>query len=85
MDLDVRVGQVWVLEDGETIELIVRGVNKPVGSTTEVGWITLVLWVEPSAEHPRRGVGELDQVIESAFTIAENGDDPDYYDWKRIV
>jgi len=31
-----------------------------------------------------RAVGELDQAAEGAFVKAEN-DDPDFFEWKRIV
>lgn len=83
MDLDARVGQVWVLNDGETVELIVRGVA-PVGRLTDVRWTTLVLWTKEEGPWARES-GELDQAGESAFTKAEKGIDPAYCDWKRIL
>ena len=74
---------MWVLNDGESVELIV-GAVEPVGRITETRWITLVLWVDPHVTPQARAVGELDQAAEGAFVKAEN-DDPDFFEWKRIV
>lgn len=88
MDLSSRLGQVWALNDGETIELIVNGVWI-AGRINEVRWTTLVLWSQDrNPNDPYVGShqpGCHDQVGETAFVNAERRDDPSYFDWKRIL
>jgi hypothetical protein len=83
VELSKRVGQVWVLNDGETVELIVSG-RAPQGRVNEVRWTTLVLWAKDDALRSRQA-GELDQAGEGAFVNAESGDDVRYDGWERLV
>lgn len=83
-----RVGQVWRLNDGESVELVVD-VKEPSGLCGETRWITLVLWSEDhDGGDPYtldREPGSLDQIGEGAFVNAEKSNNPGYADWSRIA